>query len=184
MSKPKKKSTGKIVLITILCTIGALVLIPFLIGFFGGFTGLYDSYDYEYEQHLNDLSEEYDKHVDTHNEDSLIMEGILDKFSLQSISLDERIDVANEYIDYYNIRVNHLQDFLDFVVYNEDDLKLIGIDTFEAKQIIKDTDVILRDNIEDMRAYIERLIEYESQQLTQQQYDEYSQILELLTLLI
>ncbi len=148
--------------------------------------------DLEEKKRLADLVVESNKHVDTWNDDTLKMNGIMGKYNLKSISIDERIDVVNEYINYYNIRINHLNDFYNFIVNNEQDLKDEGVDTFKWKKDIKDTIAIHKNNIEGMKNDVDQIINYEEelrrlqnqQQLTQQQYDEYHDLLKILGALL
>lgn len=135
---------------------------------------------------------EFNKYVDVFNDDTLEMNGIMGKYNLKSISIEERIDVVNEYINFYNIRINHLNDFYNFIIYNEQNLKEIGIDTFKWKKDIKDTIALLNNNIQGMKNDVQGMINYEEelrriqnqQQMTQQQYAEYSNLLKLLGVLL
>lgn len=151
-------------------------------------SGCVSEQDIKNQRIQQQLVSEFNKHVDLYNDDTLEMNGIMGKYNLKSISLDERINVVNEYINFYNIRINHLNDFYNFIIYNEQDLINIGVDTFKWKKNIKDTTIILKNNIEGMKNDVQQIINYENelrrlqnqQQMTQQQYNEYYELLKLL----
>ncbi len=156
------------------------------------FTGCVSQSDSARENHLDDLVIEFNQHISTFNDDTSEMNAIMGKYNLKSISIEERIDILNEYINYYNIRINHLNDFYNFIIFNENGLKEIGVDTFQWKKDIKDTTAILKNNIGGMKNDVQEIINYEEelrriqnqQQMTQQQYNEYYNLLKILGALL
>lgn len=164
------------------------ILIPIIILMVVFISGCVSEQDIQNQKRQQQILAEFNQHVDTDNDDTLEMNGIMGKYNLKSISLDERIDVVNEYIRFYNVRITHLNDFYNFIIYNEQVLKDSGVDTYYWKKSTKDTISILNNNIEGMKNDVESLIKMEEelrklknqQQMTQQQYSEYYDLLKLL----
>ena len=65
----------------------------------------------------NALIEEFDKQYNTFKEDTNEMNHIMDKYNLKSISIDERIQILNEYITFYSL-VDRSKDFLQIYSLN------------------------------------------------------------------
>jgi hypothetical protein len=89
--------------------------------------------------------------------------------------------------------MNHLGAFYAFIIANENDLRKSEIDTYEWKKLITDMPIAERNVLERMKRDVEAQLNYEEelrrlknqQQMTQQQYDEYYELLKILgTLLI
>jgi hypothetical protein len=168
-------------------TIG-IVFILVIIVFFGTLVIYANFRSSSFEQEINYIQdvnkqnvliEELDKYLNTFKEDTTEMNHIMDKYNLKSINIDERIQILNEYINYYNIRLNHLNSFYNFIVNNENELKETGVDTYGWKKQIQDTQTILKNNIAGMRNDVEMIIEYQKQTLNQQQEEQFYEMLKI-----
>lgn len=113
-------------------------------------------------QETDYISEEYEQHLSTFEEDAAALDDAIDKWndalamaeSDGYINADESshlIDVADEYATEMN-RVNpHIDSFKAFIEENENALKDIGVDTYEDKKALDDFQTELDENYENMK---------------------------------
>jgi len=139
----------------------------------------------ERKQHYDTINQEYQKYLDTYETDTNEMNALMGQYNLKSISVDERISIVNEYISYYNLRLNHLQDHYNFVIQNEQDLQTIGYNTYGEKKVIRDAQATLKNNIMSMKQDTQEILAYQEQlralqqktSISTSQSDQYVQIL-------
>jgi len=142
----------------------------------------YSQQHLEEQNRLNELTEEFNKHKETNIQDIVKMTHILDKYNLKTIAISERITILNEYVYAYNLADSHIVDFYNFIIYNEQDLKNLGIDTYYWKTSLKDQRIMRQDTISNMKDHTEMLIQQE--QLNAQQEQEVLTILQVLGALL
>ncbi len=118
-----------------------------------------------------DVLSEYNKHLDTHIDDGAKCDTIVGRWNIAiemaaadgyytAEEVNQLINIANEYIDEYNFAKPHLTSFKDFISSNEQELKDYGVDTYQTKKDIDDTNSIAVQNIEAMISELEYAREY------------------------
>ena len=116
------------------------------------------------------MKELYENWADSYN--SAIEDNKLTQAEVSSMGV-----TINEYAFEYKLVRQHLTNFKEFVLINEEGIKTLGVDTFKVKIAIDDTIINLENNIERMKANTQVLIDANEQY--RQQLDEYLKLLML-----
>lgn len=105
--------------------------------------------------------EEYNKYVDTFNEDSETLASLVSEWNsaMEHMSsgdyyTDEEVyelsDIAKRYSSECNFVIAHNSNFETFISTNEDVLKELDVDTYSLKQEFTDSRIVMSDNCESM----------------------------------
>ena len=111
---------------------------------------------------------EYDNHVDTMNDDLTRLGAIAERVDatykmawadedLTAEEVNQLTNINDEFINQLELEESHLENFKEFIVDNEQELKNAGVDTYQAKKGIDDTKKRIyqaKKRIDDMNAMI------------------------------
>ncbi|WP_440952227.1 hypothetical protein [Methanococcoides sp. FTZ1] len=122
-------------------------------------------------QETDYISEEYDQHVSTFEEDVASLDDAIDNWNdalamaesdgyIGDEEYDHLIDIRNEYSTEMN-RVNpHIDSFKAFIEENENALKDMGVDTYEDKKALVDFQTEMDENYEVMETSTNQETDY------------------------
>ncbi|MEA1944507.1 MAG: hypothetical protein U9N07_04125 [Euryarchaeota archaeon] len=120
------------------------------------------------EDGASDVIDEYNEHVDTMNDDLTRLGAIAERVGatykmawadedLTAEEVNQLTDINNEFTNQLELEESHLENFKEFIVNNEQELKDAGVDPYQAKKGIDDTKKRMyqaKKGIDDMNAML------------------------------
>jgi len=104
----------------------------------------------EYNKYAELANDDNKKLIDLYNQWVDVYNNAIEDGQLTDNEILQIENAINEYSYQYKIAKQHLISFKNFIVNNENNLKALNIDTFEAKRTIDDNIIIFENNIDKM----------------------------------